>query len=259
MIKTKKFLLVVKLVVILSFITSATAMATSPAPQSMTIVVLNAPIDLEICIVHDVDLGSLSNSRVSSRLWETYYRFYLSDESAGYWHDEYITILASSEKYGEFEITFPVPGRDFSLKLDLETQTFSQPYTHVRNLFIALCWLIPLFIIDSIVFLSFGYRQKRSWMIFSIENLAMQVLFIGVWSLYHITFSNIFILILFLFIPLLLIPGVRCCKLVLEIIVFRNKITEKSMIRSTSCAIVMNMIGTFVVILLGINLPLPAL
>ena len=257
--KTKKSLIVVLIVIIISLITPITAMAMSPAPQSMTIVVINAPNDLEIIIVHDEYYEGWFRPRVNSRLWETYYQFSLSRASAGIWPYDDMTILINSEKYGEFNMTFPVPRRDFAYKLDLETQTLTQAYSHGRNLIIALCWLAPLFMIDSAVFFLFGHRKKRSWMIFALENLAMQGLFIGVWSLLHIVFSNFFLLLLFLFIPLLLIPIARGVKLAVDIVIFRGKIGEHPKPHATACAVVMTLIGTLAVIILGIILPLPAL
>jgi len=252
--KTKKSLIVVLIVITISLITPATAMATTPATPSMTIVVINAPDDLEISIVHDEDNENWYRARVNSRLWETYFQYYLFGS-----YDD-MTILINSEKYGEFEMTFPMPRAVvFALKLDLETQTLTQAYSHGRNLIIVLCWLAPLFLIDSAVFLLFGHRKKRSWKIFALVNLLMQGLFIGVWSLYHIVFMNSFFLILLLFFPLLLIPIARGVKLALEIVIFRSEIGEHSKAQVTACAGVMNLIGTLAVIILGIILPLPAL
>ena len=259
--KSKKIIVALLIVIIVSSVTPITAMATSPGPQTMTLLVINAPKDLEISIVHDEVSGDWLQARVSNRLWETYYEFSLSRESAGIWPYDDITILINSKKYGEFEMTLPKANqRWFTYRLDLETQTISQAYTHGRNLIIALCWLIPLVIIDGIVFLLFGYRQKQSWKVFAIENPAFHCLFIGVWSLLLIIAEyNPFILLFLLLIPVLLIPGARIAKLIVEINLFRGVVKEHSKARATTCVVVMNIVGTIVVIFLGIHLPLPAL
>ena len=259
--KTKKTLIILYVVIVVSMVTPISAMATSPGPQTMTLVVINAPKGLEISIASEEALGEWFQARVSSRAWETHYQFYLSRESAGIWPYDDITILTNSKKYGEFEMTFPVANqRWFSYKLDLETRTVTQAYTHGRNLLIALCWLAPLFIAESIVFFSFGYRREKSWMIFALENFTMQGLFIGVWSILHIIINyNVFLLIFTLFLPLLMIPGIRIVKLVAEILIFRTNVLEHSKARTTACVVVMNIVGAIVVILLGIHLPLPAL
>jgi len=257
--KTKKILTVFLIVTIVSLVAPTTAMAMSSGPQMMTIVIVNAPKDLEISIVHEKALGESYQARVSNKLWETYYRFSLSEEFDSNWLYEEITILIKSEMNGEFERTFPVPRGDFTLKLDLETRTVTQPYTHGRNAIIALCWLIPLIVIDGIVFLLFGYRKKQSWKIFVLENPVMHGLFVGIWSLFHIINSNFFILLLILFVPFILLPGVRIVKLAMEISLFRGAIKEHSESRATVCAVVMNIVGTIVVILLGMHLPFPAL
>jgi len=257
MTKASKALTIIFGIIIVSLITPTTAMAmVTPGSQMMTLVVINAPDDLEMQILHYEDLDDWFRARVNSRLWETYYRFILCTEPASGWPYEEITILISSEEHGEFEMTFPVPHswRDFSFRIDLETQTFTQAYTHVRNLLIVLCWIIPLFLIDSLVFFLFGHRKKESWKVFAITNLAMQGLFLGIWSVFHIFLSsNIFFAVM----TILLIPGARLAKWIVEIVVYKTTITEHSKTRSIACALAINLIGVFLVILLGMHIPLP--
>jgi len=240
--------------------TTAMAMVT-PGPQAMTIVVINAPEDLAISIVHyeELEIGDnwLAREFTSRRLWETYHRFPLCTEPAGFWPYDDITILVNSQEYGAFELTFPVPGRrSFAVRLDMETQTVTAAYSHVRNLIIALCWLVPLFATDSMIFSLFGHRQKRSWKVFALTNLAMQGLFLGIWSLFHIFFApHIFLAVM----TALFIPGARVVKWNAEYLVCKIIIDEHSRARGTACVAVMNLIGIFIVILLGIHIPLPAL
>jgi hypothetical protein len=238
----------------------------TPAPQEMTILVINAPEDLEMQIDYCEDLGSSFQARTSRRLWETTFRFYLTEVPATVWHYEEITVLASSEEYGEFRVTTPVPRwGDFSIRLDLETQSISQGYTHGRNLMIICMWLFPLFALDSFVFFLFGHRAKQSWKTFTQVNLAMQILFVGGWSLFHVLFSSNVVLALLAILSMpLLIPGARIAKWIVEIILYRKRITEFSVItgsasRITVCAVVMNSLGLLTVIILGVLLPLPRL
>ena len=256
-IKAKKVLTVLLVVIIASLTMPTSAMAMmSPSPQEMTVVVIGPPEDLEISIVNGREgLDDDLNARVSSRLWETYYRFFLCSETAGSWPYEDITILVSSEEYGEFSKTFPLPHswRDFAIRLDLETQAISPAYSHGRNLIIVLCWLIPLFFIDSAIFFLYGHRKKESWKIFTFNNLIMQGLFIGVWSFFHIATSDILLALAII----LFIPPVRILKWIAEIITYKNNVVETS--RALECTVMMNLISIFVVIVLGIYIPFPGI
>ena len=254
--KARRVLIILLTVIITSLTMPTHAMAMlSPAPQQMTVVVFNPPEDLEISIVYEEELGDYFNARISSRLWETSYQFDLCTETAGSWPHEDITILISSEEYGTFSMTFLLPHswHDFAIRLDLETQTISQAYSHGRNLIIALCWLIPLFFIDSAIFFLFGHRKKESWKVFTKINLIMQGLFIGAWSLTHIAFWPLGIFIA----PLILV--VLGVKWGVGITWYGNTVMETSKARGIVCAIVMNLIGLFVVYFLATHLPLPAL
>jgi len=234
----------------------------TPGPQQMTILVYNAPNDLQIEVVYHEDLSDFIMARVSRRLWESTYQFTLSRHHVDGWHHEDITVLVSSEDYGEFEVTIPVPRGwiDFSVRLDLETQSISRGYTHGRNLMIMSIWLITLFSMDSVLFFLFRYRKKRSWVLFITINLSAQVIFIGIWSLFHIFISANAVLALLAFFTLtLLIPGVRLAKFVTEIVLYINKLTEHSKGRATAFAIVINLLAIVVVIIMGIFLPLPRL
>ena len=263
--KIKKVIMIILVAVIISLAiaTPVQAMVT-PGPQELTIVVINAPEDLAMQIVYDGELETDGTFQIeesgwrSRRAWETYYRFNLSSEPQGVWSYEDITILISSAEYGEFEITIPVPSwhfrRAFAIRLDLETQTFSPAYSHARNLIIALCWLIPLFAIDSLVFFIFRYRNKESWRVFVRKNLIMHSIFISFWFLLHLVLIPTIIGILFA--PLLLVIWV--VKLIVEITAYKRDIVEQSNQRAILCAILMNLIGAFILILLGMYIPLPA-
>ena len=261
----KKVIMIILAVVIISLTISTPVQAmVTPGPQELTIVVINAPEDLAMQIVYDGELetdGTFQiegRGRRSRRAWETYYRFNLCSEPQGVWPYEDITILISSAKYGEFEITIPVPSwhfrRAFAIRLDLETQTFSSAYSYGRNLIILLCWLIPLFAIDSLVFFIFGYRNKESWKVFVQKNLIMHGIFIGFWFLLHLVLIPSIIGIIFA--PLVLV--IWAVKLIVEITVYKRDIVEQSKQRAILCAVLMNLIGAFILILLGMYIPLPA-
>lgn len=262
--KVKILLIVLLLATLISLVTACT-----PRPQSVTVVVINAPEDLRISfiamyIVDDEESEHHIRPWVSDRLWETYYRYSfcccfcccLSAPPLGWSSDEF-KIRANSEEYGEFEVTLPIlDWQDISVRLDLETQTISPAYTHVRNLLILLLWLASLFVFDSIVFFLFGYRKKQSWKLFIRENLLMHMLFMFVWVLFHTNVFGSLPITIMLFIYIL---GARIAKWVIEVKYYRNKIEEHSNARGVACAVTMNTIGIAVVILLGIHIPLPGI
>ena len=240
--------------------------ACTPPPPEMTIIVVNAPEDLVIQIVYHEDLGGFFRARVSRRWWETRYRFPLSTYHTQTWPHDEITISASSEEFESFEVTIPtsVASRN-SIRLNLNTQTISNPYSHGRNVIIVLLWIVILFAFDSVIFLAFWHKEKQSWKMFTIINIPLQWLFVGAWLAFHIastigTLEAVGVMAL----SILAIPLARIAKFIAEMIIYEKTITEHSAVsgftgRTNACVIAMNMLGLIPVIRLAMTLPLPRL
>ena len=245
----------------------------TPSPQTMTIVVINSPEDLEISMVSPPErwnhmyyegYSSWFDARVSSRMWETYYRFNLCTEPAGRWRYDEISMLVSSDRYGEFEMIFPVPqgdglrNRHFAIQLNLQNQSFTEGYPLARNMMILLCWLIPFIGIGSLIFFLFGYREKGSWQLLVISNLIIYSFFMVNWFLLHMVFTSSLVWILLTLIAGICVPGILIAKWIAESRIFKEHIEEHSKVRGKVCVATMNLAGIGVVILLVMYFPLPA-
>ena len=246
----------------------------TPSPQTMTIVVINPPEDLEISMVSSPepwwsylyyeDYCSWFDARVNSRMWETYYRFNLCTEPAGRWRYDEINMLVSSDRYGEFEMIFPVPqgdglrNRHFAIQLNLQNQSFTEGYPLARNMMILLCWLIPFFGIGSLIFFLFGYREKGSWQRLVISNLIVYSFFMVNWFLLQMVFTSSLVWILLTLIAGICVPGILIAKWIAESRMFKEHIEEHSKVRGKVCVATMNLAEIGVVILLAMYFPLPA-
>lgn len=247
----------------------------TPSPQSMTVVVINSPEDLEISIVSPPEPWWSegyyeSNSTwfdgiVSSRMWETYYHFFLCTEPAGRWRYEEIDMLIRSDRYGEFVMTFPVPqesglrSRHFAIQLNLQDQSFTEGYPLVRTLIILLTWLIPFIGMGSLALFLFGYREKKSWQRLVKSNLIVYSFFMVNWFLLHMVFTSSLVWILFTLAAGLSLPGILIGKWIAESRIFKKHIEEHSKLRGRMCVAMMNLAGIGVVILLAKYFPLPAI
>lgn len=143
--------------------------ANSAEPPSILIIVSNAPTDLEISI------GNTKAIR-TDKVIESYYTFYSRDLKSAYYTVN-VTIKDST-----FEIRLDAPLKLYNniFTLDLERQTLTPGKSLSRSIGLTSTRIILTLLIEAIVFFLFGYRKKKSWLIFLIVNLFTQGL-LNVW------------------------------------------------------------------------------
>lgn len=199
------------------------ALANSAEPPCVTVLVLAPPGDLELTIEFDSAQGEepqrLSGERM---LWEGYYRFH------GRWNvdpegltgaklvvetgDESFALTIDPTGFARYNnlITLDVGGRQL---------LYGQPWWR-QPLLVFLRVALTL-LLEGIVFFLFGYRQKRSWILFFLANGLTQLFvnllllnFVGAlgniysaklafWFLYLPMEILVILLELFLFCPML--------------------------------------------------------
>lgn len=153
-------------------------------PYIVTIVVINAPSDLELSARYTK--GSVTETKLFQQkdvAWESNFR--LMDYY--FWRDYKLysngVLIVKSKDYN-FELSLPDEifykfGMLYTL--DLESQTLSEGKPAWQAPVSISLQIIVTLLLESIVFYLFGYRQKRSWIIFFIVNLITQsVLYIGI-------------------------------------------------------------------------------
>lgn len=153
------------------------ALANSAEPPCVTVLVLAPPGDLELTIefdsAQDEEPQRLSGERL---LWEGYYRFY------GRWNvdPEGLTGAKLVVETGGESFALPIDPTGFArynnlITLDVGGRQllYGQPWWR-QPLLIFLRVSLTL-VLEGLVFLIFGYRQKRSWLVFLLVNLVTQL------------------------------------------------------------------------------------
>ena len=219
----KKRVLCVIAAVVFCLAVPVGALANSAEPPCVTVLVLAPPGDLELTIEFDSTQGEepqrLSGERM---LWEGYYRFH------GRWNvdPEGLTGAKLVVETGGESFALPIDPTGFArynnlITLDVGGRQllYGQPWWR-QPLLVFLRVALTL-LLEGIVFFLFGYRQKRSWILFFLVNGLTQLFvnllllnFVGAlgnlysaklafWFLYLPMEILVILLELFLFCPML--------------------------------------------------------
>ncbi len=157
------------LLLILTFLTiPSIGFANSAQPPSIIVLVSNPPKDMEIHLDRD---GQIIESRKNEKMLETTFSFHSYHFEK---NEIYQFLIVSNGETIVVPIDTPLTGYNNLYTLDLKTHTLTQgraPYKNV--LYIALRVIFTL-IIEGLIFFAFGFREKRSWIIFLVLNLFTQ-------------------------------------------------------------------------------------
>lgn len=164
--------LFVILLLILAF--PLTASANSAEPPGMIIIATGLPEDAELTLIVP---GSDTQPEVRvfrvDKVWESQYRlYYHSDmdtlENAGLQvtvgEDTFIYALPDGVGYGYNNI----------LTLDLKDQTLTLGQNPWRQPLLTALRIVLTLLIEGLIFCLFGFRGKKSWIVFLIVNLLTQ-------------------------------------------------------------------------------------
>jgi len=166
-IKNKPLFIFITLALIFLTYTSI-CYANSAEPPSILIIVYNAPDDLEISI------GSGNNivkAKRTDKSFESYYTFYSMDmKIAG----DYNIKVTTGNSHFEISLDEPLKFYNNIYTLDLKNQTLTPGKSLLRSIALVSSRVILTLLIEGFIFYLFGYRQKRSWIVFLIINLITQ-------------------------------------------------------------------------------------
>ena len=167
---TKNVLLVSIIAVILLLTTSIflpvnVCEANTPTPPSILIIVPYAPDDMKISIVPD----NIEAERIN-RAYESYFTFYLYDMKS----DVYTIRVTTEEK--SYDTVFRIKPNSYNnvYILDRDKEIFTAGVPESRGITLATLRIVLTLFVEGLVFWFFGYRQKKSWVIFLIINLITQ-------------------------------------------------------------------------------------
>lgn len=145
--------------------------ANSAEPPMYTIVCDNCPDDTVIYYEYDYKGEHYSIETLKSNVaWESYFDIfnYYTDESL------YNIRIVSAQK--SFELIIEHTGRYHLLyTLDFENETLTEgDHRHIRTPILVVLRVTLTLIIEGLIFWAFGYRKKRSWIVFLVVNLITQ-------------------------------------------------------------------------------------
>ena len=152
------------------------ASANSAEPPCFTVLVLAPPGDLELTIEFDSAQGEepqrLSGDRM---LWEGYYRFY------GRWDidPEGLTGARLVAETGGESFALPIDPTGFArynnlITLDVGARTLTQGQPWWRQPLLVVLRVALTLALEGLIFYLWGYREKRSWIVFLMVNLVTQ-------------------------------------------------------------------------------------
>lgn len=165
------------LIVLLYILFPAIAYPNAAEPPSFTVIVSNPPEDLSLFLLLP-NAGQTNAVKLikEKKAWETYYRFfYHMSPSAGDKIENAVSIVGSSNQ--NFQV--PLPVETFNrynnlLTLDMVSKGLIIGQSAQRVPILVVLRVVSTLLIEGIVFFLFGYREKKSWLIFFGINILTQ-------------------------------------------------------------------------------------
>lgn len=247
----KKKALVLCLSLLLCLLLPLPASANAAEPPRLSVIVLNPPEDLRLSLVFTSQDQEESVQAEGTRLaWEGYYLFRpASFPSFWDWEDspQDMTILLKAET-AEESFSIPVDNQTLTTGtgsyynnlcvLDLSAQTLTPGAPWWRQPVLILLRVGLTLLLEGLVFLLFGYRQRRSWLVFLVVNLVTQgavntMLLWGVGPFGNLHASGLVFLLVY--VPM------ELAVMAVEIVAFRRLLREKRKLDATVYAIVANL------------------
>jgi hypothetical protein len=167
------FLLII-LSALLPVLLSPPCYANSAEPPSIVIVVAHAPKDLAITLEPEG-----VPARRTDKMIESYFTFYRTSLKSS---PEYTFKVTTGGKTFEVRLDAPLDRYNNIFTLNLKDQTLVPGNSISREIGLTALRILLTLAIEGVVFFLFGYRSKRSWIVFLAVNLVTQV-FLNIWLL----------------------------------------------------------------------------
>ncbi len=142
-------------------------LANAAEPPSILIIVPNAPKDLEI----KLEPGDIQANRTDKAI-ESYFTFRRADLKTG---SSYTLKIAAQGKSFEIALNSPLQTYNNVFTLDLAHQRLAPGKSLSRSVALPALRISLTLLIEGLVFWLFGYRTRRSWLVFILANLATQL------------------------------------------------------------------------------------
>lgn len=169
--------LFLSLILFLSVIFITPVKANAAMPPILSVVVVNPPDDLSLSIA--LTQAEQTETKLLERqdiAWEAKFKYF----DYHFWSNSELynnaKLIVASKDYN-FEVDLGLENGKMVCRLctlDLNSQTLSKGFPAWRAPVTIALRVILTLLIEGIVFYLFGYREKRSWIIFLIVNLITQ-------------------------------------------------------------------------------------
>lgn len=169
-----KILFALILSILTVFTATAISFGNSAEPPSILIIVPDAPNDLEIEVLSN---GKYIKADKLDNTIEEYYTFYLHELEG---LSKYKFKISTEESSFEIQLNRTLRRYSNIFTLDFKKQTLTSGKSLSRSITLVSLRITLTLIIEGLIFLLFGFRQKRSWIIFLVINLLTQG-FLNIW------------------------------------------------------------------------------
>ncbi|HOS70480.1 MAG TPA: hypothetical protein PLG67_11770 [Bacillota bacterium] len=162
----KRLILIVALSMLIALV--SVCYGNSAEPPSILIIVPNAPEDLEVSIGSG-NTNMMANIR--DKVIEKYYAFYSSELRIA---KDYTVRVSTRESSFEIVLEKPLKKYNNIYTLNLADKTLKPGKLLSRSIILVSMRIIMTLAIEAIIFWLFGFRNKKSWIVFLIINIITQ-------------------------------------------------------------------------------------
>jgi len=172
-----KTLFVIVLLLLLAGLSPSVCLANSAQPPSIAIIVQNPPDDMEITLESNEDLRFSEFGR-NDLLFGSVFTLYSPALKTG----TYSIKVTTGGTTTSISLPAPVQAYNNLYTLSLGDMTVSTGKSVIRTITIVTLRVLSTLLIEGLIFFGFGFRQKRSWLIFLTVNLLTQGVLFGLMS-----------------------------------------------------------------------------
>ena len=147
----------------------AIAYTNSAEPPALVVIMENAPPDAAVALVTQQGLVEVSKSQTA---WETYFVFYHQDIGTG--GEIILKVSGNGTSYEQTVEKQYLSGYPSVVTMDFSAQTIAAGKLFLRSILLVSMRVLFTLASESLVFFLFGFREKRSWIIFLVMNLCTQ-------------------------------------------------------------------------------------
>lgn len=162
----KKSVLLIFCISVFFLVFAVVSSANSAEPPSIVIIVNNPPENLSISLE-----DTMTKAIVYKKAWEAQYSFYSRDLRGDSSH----TLIVSNDTDSDYyKIDVPVQSYRNIYTLDIKNKIITPGIHPLRSVILVSLRVFLTLLIEGCIFWLFGFRGKKSWVLFLVINLVTQ-------------------------------------------------------------------------------------